>query len=116
MSISIDNSLLTYTAENAKSSSKTAALEAKLNTVSDETTDEEMMEACKTFESYMVEQMIKALEKTIPKNEDEKENDYVSSFKDNLFQEYAQQITDSGELGIAQQLYESMKLNTKGLL
>ena len=36
----------------------------------------------------------------------------VAYFGDMMYQEYAKQITENGELGLAQQLYESMKRNT----
>lgn len=73
-------------------------------------TDDEMMKACKEFEAYMVEQVYKAMEKTIIKA-DEEENEYESYFGDMRIQQYAQQISDQGTLGLAQQLYESMKRN-----
>lgn len=72
--------------------------------------DIEMMQACKEFEAYMVEQVYKAMEKTIIKA-DEEENEYESYFGDMRVQEYAKQVTNQGNLGLAQQLYESMKRN-----
>jgi len=71
--------------------------------------DKELMEACKSFETYFVEQVVKAMRKTIPNNEEK--NDYINYFGDMLYEKYSENITDSGELGIAQMLYESMKRN-----
>ena len=51
------------------------------------------------------------MKKTIPKDEEE-ENDYMEYFGDMLYQQYAESITESGQLGIAQQLYEAMKYNS----
>lgn len=82
-------------------------LENKLNGIGKDTTDEELMEACKSFESYMVEQVIKAAQSTIHTDEDEGE--YFSMFKDQLYQSYAQMISDSGSLGLAQQFYDNIK-------
>lgn len=111
MSISIgSDSIYAMTTENAKSSAKAASVETKLTGISSDASDEELLEACKTFESYLVEQVISSMEKTIPKDEED-EGDYESYFKDMLYKEYAQKITDNGELGLAQQLYESMKRN-----
>lgn len=73
-------------------------------------TDEEMMDAAKQFEAYMVEQVYKAMENTIMKADDE-EGDYEKMFGDMKIQQYAQAVTDQGKLGLAQQLYESMKNN-----
>ena len=77
-------------------------------------TDEELMEACKEFETYLVEQMYKAMEKTVMKDEEE-EDSYISAYTDYFgdmqTQKYAEMVTDSGSLGIAQKLYDQLKLN-----
>lgn len=86
---------------------KTDKITSTLN--NSEATDEELMDACKSFESYLLEQVFKGMEKTVMKDEDEKENDYLVQFGDKLYEEYAEQTTESGSLGIAQMLYESMK-------
>lgn len=78
------------------------------------TDDEQLMDACKQFESYFVEQMFKEMQKTVP------ETDYsfqstgtmVDYYKDNMLQELASISTESGGLGLAQMLYEQMKITT----
>ena len=85
----------------------------KANKASDKSnipTDEEMMDAAKQFEAYMVEQVYKSMENTIMKSDDE-EGDYEKMFGDMRIQQYAQAVADQGKLGLAQQLYESMKNN-----
>lgn len=72
-------------------------------------TDKELMDVCKSFESYFVEQVLKEAKKTIPSEEDEGE--YMEYFGDMLVQEYAEMLSDNGSLGIAQTLYDSMKRN-----
>lgn len=74
-------------------------------------TDEEMMKACKEFEQYMVEQVYKEMEKTTMKDEDE-ENSYMSYFNDFRIQAYAKMVTEQGNLGLADKLYEAMKRNS----
>ena len=74
---------------------------------------DELLEVCKDFEAYMVEQVMKQMEKMIPKSE-EKSNSYLEYFGDTMIQEMASTICESnnGEgLGIAQMLYEQMKRN-----
>lgn len=71
--------------------------------------DEELMEACKSFETYLVEQTIKEMKKTIPK--DEEDSDKFGFFQDMLYSEYAMSITEQGDIGLAKELYESMKRN-----
>ena len=69
------------------------------------------MEACKTFESYFIEQAIKGMEKTIPDNDDSSAS-YLNMFKDTLYQEYADIASERGDgIGIAKMLYEQMKRN-----
>jgi flagellar protein FlgJ len=73
------------------------------------TTDEELMEVCKSFEAYFFEQAMKGMEKTIPT--EGKKNPYLEQFGDMLYQEYAKSATKNQGLGMAQMLYESMKRN-----
>lgn len=95
-------------------SQATSALKDKLsNTDFSGASDEELMEACKSFEAYFVEQAFKGMEKMIPKNDEESgSTSYIDMFKDKLYQEYADAATERGNgLGIAQMLYEQMKRN-----
>ncbi len=108
MSVSIGtDSLFNTTASTMNTSSTTNKLDSKLKSDLDKSTDEELMDVCKSFESYFVEQVFKEMKKTVPATEEE--NEYISSFGDMLYEEYAENITDSGDLGIAQMLFESMK-------
>lgn len=91
---------------------KTNKLQSKLSDFrTEDATDEEMMEVCKEFEAYLVEKVMKQVKEAMTSGEDEK-GEYMTYFGDMLYQEYAKQIAESGELGIAKQLYESMKQNT----
>lgn len=111
MSIPIGSDSIYSVSSNYLSNSvKTSKLEETLSNTSN-ATDEELMEACKSFESYMIEQVFKGMEKTILKDEDEEENDYLDQFGDKLYEEYAKEASKSGGLGIAQMLYDSMKRN-----
>ncbi len=95
-------------------SQSTSALKDTLNNTDfSNATDEELMEACKSFESYLVEQVFKGMEKMIPKDDDESgSSSYTEMFKDTLYQEYAEKATEQGDgLGIAQMLYKQMKRN-----
>ncbi len=95
-------------------------------------TDDELMEVCKDFEAYFVEQMMKAMVK-MAKVDGETDDDnlysslfgltgdsgsYMSTmasyFGDNMVTELSKTVTEAqgGEgLGIAQMLYEQMKRN-----
>ncbi len=111
MSISIGSDANYYSVSNIPGNTmKADKITSTLN--NKEATDQELMDACKSFESYLIEQVFKNMEKTVLKDEDKEENDYLAQFGDMLQEEYAEQTTESGNLGIAQMLYESMKRNT----
>jgi len=72
-------------------------------------------DACKQFESYLVQQMFKSMEesaKVFSDDDEDNSNDYVNMFQDNYLSAIADQMVNSGQgLGIADKLYESMVNN-----
>lgn len=79
-------------------------------------TDDELMSACREFESYFLEQVFKGMEKMVPKSDND--SSYTSTIKeyyqDELIKQYASDAANQGEgLGIAQMLYEQMKRNVE---
>ena len=112
MDISSSSSMYTdiYTTQSSQTASK---LENELSTDYTKATDDELMDACKEFEAYFVEQMFKEMMKTIP--ESDSTSSYTSNlmdyYKDNMIQEIANTTSDQGSLGLAQMLYEQMKRN-----
>lgn len=111
MSISIgDNSLYTASLTDSQKSTSASKIENTLSKDLTSASDEEMLEACKDFESYLVQEVVKEVKKTLASSEED-ENQYVSYFGDMMYEKIADQITDSGELGIANQLYQAMKRN-----
>lgn len=94
--------------------SNSDSLIQSLGTKTKDATDEEMLEACKEFEQYFIEQVLKEVKKTIPEDSLLADNEYMNMFEDQMFQGVAEKITESGELGLAQQLYESMVIQAGG--
>lgn len=91
-----------------------SAMENTLDKIGNETSGAELMEACKEFEAYFIEQIYKGMEKTIMKAEDESSaaGQYKDFFGDMQVQEYAKIATEqNGGIGLANQLYEQMKCN-----
>ena len=111
MAISIGgDSLYLQSLQNA-SQAKTEKLSSSLSSIEKGTaTDEELMAACKEFETYLVEQVIKNTKSAMLDDEDS-QGEYMKMFGDRLNQSYAEMITETADLGIAQMLYESMKRN-----
>jgi len=110
MGISIgSDSLYSASANMISDNTKAESLQAKINNKT--ATDEESMEVCKNFEAYMLEQVMKEMQKTIP--ESEEKNPYLEQFGDMLYEEYAKNATENQGVGIAQMLYEAMKRNAQ---
>lgn len=76
-------------------------------------TEAELMDACKQFEAYFLEQIFKGMEKTVPKSDDgdASTQNLLDYFKDATMQQLAEESTESNGLGLAQMLFEQMKRN-----
>ena len=76
-------------------------------------TDDELMDACKQFEAYFIEQMYKGMMKIIPENENMSNSTQtmLDYYKDQMLQSVAKETTEQSGLGLAQMLYEQMKRN-----
>lgn len=76
-------------------------------------TEDELMDACRQFEAYFIEQVYKSMMKTIPSSEGT--SNYTSTmmdyYKDMMVQSLAEETTSQNSLGLAQMLYEQMKRN-----
>lgn len=107
----LDVSSMYDTYASSISSTSASSLKDSLESVNSDSDDEELMNACKSFESYFVQKIIQQAEETV--KSDDEEGEYLKYFGDTLTQAYADAITDSGEIGLAQQLYDSMKQSYK---
>lgn len=101
----------------SKSSAATARMDQIKNTDYKNATDEELMDACKQFEEYFVEMTLKEVFKTVDLfGMGESTSGAMSTskdlMKDSIVQVFAEKLTEESNLGLAQQLYESMKRNT----
>ena len=112
------SSISTYTDYLTKQNTKADELKNTLNkTDYSEADDEKLLDACKQFESYMIEQMYKNMEKaskilTEDEDDDSTSSQYVDMFHDNYIQTIAESMTNSGQsIGLADQLYNAIKKN-----
>lgn len=114
MSIGIDgiSAMVDQTRRSAADSSANS-LQNKLNGDLSSSTDEELLGVCKQFEAYFVEQVMKELEKTIPKDEEEDASmsQLRDFYKEEMIQTLAEDVCKQQNLGLAQQMYEQMKRN-----
>ena len=101
------------TAANNAATSKTDSLKNSVNGLSSASTEEELKEVLRDFESYFMEQMIKKMKDTFT-NEDEESSmasQYTDTFMDYAIEEVADQLLDEIGGNMTQQLFEQMKRN-----
>ena len=98
---------------NATNQSASKLQDRLQSTAKNAATDDELMDACKQFESYFIEQMYKAMVKTIPQNEETSgsTSTMMDYYKDQMIQSIADQTTEQSGFGLAQMLYEQMRRN-----
>ncbi|MCR5595129.1 MAG: hypothetical protein K6G12_04730 [Lachnospiraceae bacterium] len=104
-------SLLNTTQSNAISD----AMTSKVRNVNSDSTDAELLEACKQFEAYLWEQVYKNADKTANLFGTQSEGSYagnmVNMFSDNLVQEVSKMSVGEGDNSLAMRLYEQLKRN-----
>lgn len=105
-----------YTDTYANASNQAAdRLQNKLNGANyAKATDDELMDACKQFEAYFIEQMFKEMVKTIPSESEGSGsmNSMLDYYKDQMIQGIAEEASNqNGGFGLAQMLYEQMRRN-----
>ena len=108
------SSALDSTAYTNAANQTASKLQDKLNSSDySKATDDELMDACKQFESYFLEQMFKEMMKTIPESEDTSSSNsqLMDYYQDEMVQQIASDSTEQNSLGLAQMLYEQMKRN-----
>ena len=98
-------------ASSITSSNTSTSIQNKKDTSFVNSTDEELMDACREFEAYFVEQLMKQMQKTVMKSELTEESETESYFKDMLYQEYASEASKGQGIGIAKMMYEQLKRN-----
>lgn len=105
------NNMTDMAARNAAASK----LEDQLKTGYKNASDEELLNACKQFEAYFLEQMFKAMQKTIPNYSADgmagSSSSLMDYYKEQMIQKVAEDSTEHSSLGLAQMLYEQMKRN-----
>ena len=96
-----------------KTSTSGDKLTSTLNNIStDSASDTELMEACQSFEEYLIEQVLKSTKEALCPDDDLSDNDYMQTFGDTLYEQYAKIVSENANLGIADMLYNSIKLNS----
>ncbi len=103
-----------YGSTYANAANQTAnKLQNTLDGVKGTASKDELMDACRQFEAYFVEQMFKSMMKTDPSegNTSNYTSTMMDYYKDQMVQSMAEESTAQGGFGLAQMLYEQMKRN-----
>lgn len=99
---------------NTMAANNANSLKNNLNNISSDTTEEELKQICKDFESYFVEQVIKEVKENLLSDEEEESSslstltDYSLDF---AVEEIADQLVEEVGTSFTQSLYEQMKRN-----
>lgn len=109
MSSIFDTSALYSAYGTSVKSAGSSSLQSSLGSIGENASDEQMMEACKGFESYFVQQIIEQAKASLIGKDETEEGEYMQYFGDLLNEQYANMIVENGGIGLAQQLFDSMK-------
>lgn len=98
---------------NSASQRTASKLEGQLDADYSKATEEELMDVCKQFESYFLEQVMKNMWKTVPKSETSSESNasLMEYYQEEMIKNLSADSTEQNGLGLAQSLYEQMKRN-----
>lgn len=106
------SSLLT----NTQNTANVNAINSKVKSVSKDSSEDELLDACKQFESYLWEQILKEVDKSVNLFGTSSEGSYaanmVNTFSDQMIQDLSDKLTSGGGTNsMAMQLYEQLKRN-----
>ena len=114
MSIGINDSMysyLTQTASSANSSAAAGAVNNSIQGLDQNSSEEEMKQAIKDFESYFVEQILKNVQESLAGDEDSSNSQLTEYFMGQVNEQIADKITDQVGDRLTQTLYEQMCRN-----
>lgn len=100
-------------ATNKANTAKTDSLKNSVHGLSSNSSDEELMEVLKDFESYFMEQMIKQMKETFTDDDEESSvaSQYTDTFMDYAIEDIADILLEEVGGNMTQQLFEQMKRN-----
>ena len=114
MDIGDISSLMNIAKSNVQSVDSSKLQESIKNKDFKAATDDELMDVCKEFEAYFIEQVFKNMKKSmVPASQplDGASETLKSYYEDELTSQYAKSAAEQSTSGLAQMLYEQMKRN-----
>ena len=114
MSISINDSTYGYlsqTLEHSKSAASADSVSGSISGINENSSEEEMKQAIKDFESYFVEQILKNVRESLKDDDDSSNAQLTDFFMEQVGQDIADQMVDQTGNRLTQTLYEQMCRN-----
>lgn len=115
MSISIDSiSSMADITQSSAAANNAVSVKNSISGVSADSTDEELLQVCKDFESYFVEEILKEVKENMTTEEEDQDSSLktLTDFHmDSTIELLADQVVDQVGTNFTQQLYEQMKRN-----
>lgn len=111
MSMDINTLYNQYITDTTAANAKTSSIDKTVNKDMTNATDDKLMDVCKEFEAYFLEQIFKGMKDTVVPADEDSSMTMADYFEDNMYQQYAKDASEQGDYGIAQMLYEQMKRN-----
>ena len=115
MSISIGGiSSLVDTTQTTAATNQATKLQDSANSISSNSTEEELLEVCKDFTSYFVEEIMKEVKENMTMGDEEQDSSLqtLTDFHmDSAIETLADEVVDEIGESFTQQLYEQMKRN-----
>jgi len=109
----INNNLVDFSVENAKSQVKSNEFESMLKEAYSEKDDKKLKKVCKDFEQIMLNMMYKQMRATIPKS-DLIENSFArETFEEMYYEKISEEVAKGAGMGIGDMLYKSLSKEMK---
>lgn len=83
-------------------------LASKINNKEEEA---QLYKACQELESVFINQLIQTMRSTVPKSEFLGDSFATETFESMLYEEYANKMSKTNTMGIAQLIYQQLKTN-----
>ncbi len=77
--------------------------------------NKQMREASQAYEKYFLDEMVKAMRSTVPKNEGLIKSNFAEDlYRENLDQEYVKTWSESGGVGLSDLIFDQLKAQIEG--
>jgi len=109
----INNNMVNFSVDNAKSQVKTNEFENLLKKAYSEKDDKQLKKVCKDFEQVMLNMMYKQMRAAIPKSDLLQDDSAKDTFEDMYYDKIVENVANGQGMGLGDMLYKSMSKDMK---